>query len=318
MDSIKVSIICNTFNHEKYIEDAIKGFVNQKTDFKYEICIHDDASTDHTKEVILKYERLYPELIHAIIQTENQYSKGISVNAINSSRARGEYIAFCEGDDYWTDPYKLQKQVNLFEKYPDCALVLHGSIIINAKNKFAKRTWLFTNKERKLSVEEVLNARGIVAAHNSYMYRNVENTFPDFFRNLGVWDTTRCIYFALNNSVYYIPELMSVYRVGIKGSWNDRIRLDQDKLVKHYRKEIHFYQELNQYTHFKYDNVISKTIHYLEFHVAVCERRYDDIKKDYKNILGNQSIYQKLSFHAQKILPNLFNLLRVIRFKLWI
>lgn len=318
MNNIKVSIICNTYNHEKYIEDAIKGFVCQKTDFKYEICIHDDASTDHTKEIIQKYERLYPDLIHAIIQSENQYSKGISVNAINTARARGEYIAFCEGDDYWIDPYKLQKQVNLFEKYPDCALVVHGSLIVNARNRFARRKWLLTQEERKLTFDEILASRGIVAAHNTYMYRNMENTFPEFFKNLGVWDTTRCIYFGLNNSVYYIPEIMSVYRVGIKGSWNDRVRLDSAKLVKHYQKEINFYQQLNQYTQLKYDKVITKIIHQLEYQIAVCERRYTDIKKDYKDILANQSFYQKLSFISQRILPKTFNLLRIIRFKVWI
>ena len=318
MNNIKVSIICNTYNHEKYIEDAIKGFVCQKTDFKYEICIHDDASTDHTKEIIQKYERLYPDLIHAIIQSENQYSKGISVNAINTARAKGEYIAFCEGDDYWIDPYKLQKQVNLFEKYPDCALVVHGSLIVNARNRFARRKWLLTQEERKLTFDEILASRGIVAAHNTYMYRNMENTFPEFFKNLGVWDTTRCIYFGLNNSVYYIPEIMSVYRVGIKGSWNDRVRLDSAKLVKHYQKEINFYQQLNQYTQLKYDKVITKIIHQQEYQIAVCERRYTDIKKDYKDILANQSFYQKLSFISQRILPNTFNLLRIIRFKVWI
>lgn len=318
MDEIKVSIICNTYNHEKYIEDAIKGFVCQNTNFKYEVCIHDDASSDHTKEIIEKYEKLYPNLINAIIQTENQYSKGISVNAINSARAQGEYIAFCEGDDYWTDPYKLQKQVDIFEKYPDCALVVHGSLIVNVRNRFAKRKWLFTSEERKLSIEEVLESRGIVAAHNTYMYRNLENTFPDFFRNLGVWDTTRCIYFALNNSVYYIPEIMSVYRVGIKGSWNDRVRLDQGKLVKHYQKENHFYQQLNQYTEYKYNHVISKIMNQLDYQIAVCEKRYDDIRTDFKDILNKQSFYQRLSFNTQKLLPNVFNLLRIIRFKLWI
>ena len=318
MDSIKVSIICNTFNHEKYIEDAIKGFVCQKTNFNYEICIHDDASTDHTKEIIQKYERLYPELIFAIIQTENQYSKGISVNAINTARAKGEYIAFCEGDDYWTDPYKLQKQVDLFEKYPDAALVVHGSLIVNARNRFARRKLLLIQEERKLSIEEVLENRGIVAAHNTYMYRNIEDTYPDFFRNLGVLDTTRCIYFALNHSVYYIPEIMSVYRVGIKGSWNDRVRLDSVKLVKHYQKEIYFYQQLNQYTQLKYDKVITKIIHQLEYQIAVCERRYNDIKNDFMDILANQSFYQKILFNSQRILPNIFNLLRIIRFRVWI
>ena len=318
MDSIKVSIICNTFNHAKYIGEAIKGFVCQRTNFNFEVCIHDDASSDGTALIIQKYEKLYPDLIHDIYQNENQYSQGQSVNAINTARANGEYIAFCEGDDYWIDPYKLQKQIDLFEKYPDCALVVHGSLIVNVRNTFAKRKWLFTQSVRKLNVEEILESRGIVAAHNTYMYRNTENLFPDFFKNLGVWDTTRCIYFALNNSVYYIPEVLSVYRVGVKGSWNDRVRLDQSKLVNHYHKEVCFYKELNQYTHQKYDKVIQKLIHQLEYKIAICEKRYDDIRLEFKDILNQLSFYQKVSFIIQKWFPNLFNSLRIIRFKLWI
>lgn len=318
MDSIKVSIICNTYNHGIYIEDAIKGFINQKTNFNYEICIHDDASTDDTAEIIRKYEALYPHLIHAIYQKENQYSQGRSVNAINTARAKGEYIAFCEGDDYWTDPNKLQKQANIMDSYSDCALVLHGSMIVNAQNKWAHKKWLFTKELRKLTIDEVLESRGIVAAHNSYMYRNIENVFPDFFKNLGVWDTTRCLYFALNNSIYYIPEVMSVYRVGIKGSWNDRVRLDSEKLVKHYRKEINFYQALNSYTEYQYDKVIKKIMDELDFQICVLEKRYEDVIKNHQSILDRQSFYQRISFMIQKYFPFLFNGLRILRFKYWI
>lgn len=318
MDSIKVSIICNTYNHAKYIEAAIKGFICQITNFNYEICIHDDASKDETASIIRTYEKLYPDLIQVIYQTENQYSQGRSVNAINTARARGEFIAFCEGDDYWIDSYKLQKQVDLFEKYPDCGLVIHGSLIVNVRNRIAKRKWLFTQVERKLNVEEILESRGIVAAHNTYMYRNIENGFPDFFKNLGVWDTTRCIYFALSNSVYYIPEVMSVYRAGIKGSWNDRVRLNSVKLVKHYRKEIHFYQELNSYSQYQYDKVIKKIIEELDFQICILERRYDDVIKNHLSILDRQTFYQRISFNLQKFVPFLFNGLRILRFKFWI
>lgn len=107
-----VSISCITYNHEDYIRDAIEGFLMQKTTFPVEILIHDDASTDKTADIIREYEKKYPHLIKPIYQTENQYSKGIGVSATYQyPRANGNYITLCEGDDYWTDPYMLQKQV---------------------------------------------------------------------------------------------------------------------------------------------------------------------------------------------------------------
>ena len=115
-NEILVSICCITYNHEKYIRDAIEGFLMQKTDFPFEVLIHDDASTDGTADIIREYETKYPDIIKPIYQTENQYSKGIKISATyNYPRAKGKYIALCEGDDYWIDPYKLQKQVDFLE-----------------------------------------------------------------------------------------------------------------------------------------------------------------------------------------------------------
>ena len=118
---LMVSISCITFNHENYIGRAIESFLSQETNFKIEILIHDDASTDETQEIIRKYEQKFPDIIKPIYQKENQYSKGNKrMNAeFNFPRAQGKYIAFCEGDDYWTDNFKLQKQVDFLEKNLD-------------------------------------------------------------------------------------------------------------------------------------------------------------------------------------------------------
>ena len=111
-----VSIDCITYNHCKYIRDALEGFLMQRTNFPVEILIHDDASTDGTAEIIKEYEKQYPWLIKPVYQTENQYSKhNGTISKIQYGSALGKYIAFCEGDDYWTDPYKLQKQVDFLE-----------------------------------------------------------------------------------------------------------------------------------------------------------------------------------------------------------
>ena len=124
MSKIKVSISCITYNHEPYIIECIEGFLLQKTNFAYEILIHDDASKDKTASIIREYEAKYPDIIKPIYQSENQYSKhggGMNIK-YNFPRARGKFIAMCEGDDYWTDPYKLQKQVDFLEANKDYVL----------------------------------------------------------------------------------------------------------------------------------------------------------------------------------------------------
>ena len=104
---IMVSIVCNTYNHEAYIEKALKGFVEQKTQYKFEVLLHDDASTDNTVKIIQKYEKLYPDLIKPIYQKYNQYSVDPNrIVEIQWPRITGKYVAFCEGDDYWIDCYK--------------------------------------------------------------------------------------------------------------------------------------------------------------------------------------------------------------------
>ena len=130
-EEILVSICCITYNQKNYIRDTLEGFVSQKTNFSYEVLIHDDASTDGTADIIREYARRYPEKMKPILQLENQYAKGLYnvSGTYNFPRARGRYIAMCEGDDYWTDRYKLQRQVDFMEAHPDCSLVFHSARI---------------------------------------------------------------------------------------------------------------------------------------------------------------------------------------------
>jgi len=136
MNNPLVSVSCITYNHEPYIRQCLDGFLMQQCDFEYEILIHDDASTDGTSEIIREYQEKYPEIIKPIIQTENQWSQGVRgiMAKFNFSRARGKYIALCEGDDYWTDPLKLQKQVDFLENNPEYSLVCGGYKSLNTTN----------------------------------------------------------------------------------------------------------------------------------------------------------------------------------------
>ena len=123
---IVVSISCITYNHAPYIRQCLDGFLMQKTNFAIEVLIHDDASTDGTTEIIKEYEAKYPDIIKPIYEEENQWVKGRRGSAVfNFPRAKGKYIALCEGDDYWTDPLKLQRQVDFLEENQDYVLTSH-------------------------------------------------------------------------------------------------------------------------------------------------------------------------------------------------
>lgn len=125
----KVAIHCLVYNHEPYLRDCFEGFVMQQTDFPFVAIVHDDASTDRSADIIREYAAKYPDIIHPIYETENQYSKkdGSLTKIMNAvlSATGAKYIAMCEGDDYWADPHKLQKQVEYLEQHPDCVITSH-------------------------------------------------------------------------------------------------------------------------------------------------------------------------------------------------
>jgi glycosyltransferase involved in cell wall biosynthesis len=126
-----LSICCATYNHERYIRDAIESFLIQETDFPIEIIIHDDASTDDTAIIVRDYADKYPNLIIPIFQKENQYSQGKRIfGSFLYPRVRGKYIAFCEGDDYWISPHKLQRQIDYMESHPECRITFHPVDVI--------------------------------------------------------------------------------------------------------------------------------------------------------------------------------------------
>ena len=130
-----VSVRCITYNHENYIAQALDGFLMQKTNFPFEVIVHDDASPDKTADIVREYEKKYPAIIKAIYQTENQYSKRDgTITRILNEACKGKYIAFCEGDDYWIDENKLQMQVDFLEGNPEYGMCFHGAEIIKEIN----------------------------------------------------------------------------------------------------------------------------------------------------------------------------------------
>ncbi|MZR64143.1 glycosyltransferase [Alcanivorax sp. DP30] len=131
-DKPVVSILCHCFNHELFLEDTLNGFLMQKTDFPWEIIVHDDASTDNSADIIRRYAEAYPSIIKPILQEENQFSQGLRPTFFTTKAALGEYFAPCDADDYWLDPDKLQRQADFLSNNPKYAVCGHNAFIVES------------------------------------------------------------------------------------------------------------------------------------------------------------------------------------------
>lgn len=226
---LKVSIVCDCYNHEKYIAEALDGFLMQKCNFDFEILIHDDASTDNSAKIIKEYELKYPEIIKPIYQTENQYSQKKNIwGDIQFSRAKGKYIAICEGDDYWIDPLKLQKQVDFLEKNEDCNLVYHRvKIYDQEENTFSSEKLNISLGIRKRTLEE-LALQGNLMHTPSVLFRN-NLILPEQLFKLPVGDYVLWFLNGEKGNLGYLPDEMAVYRSSNSSVWgkkSDFYRID--------------------------------------------------------------------------------------------
>jgi len=311
-----VSISCITYNHEEYIVDALESFLMQKTKFKYEILIHDDASTDRTAEIIKVYEKKYPEIIKPIYQTYNQYSKGVKVGKFNRERAKGKYIAICEGDDFWTDSNKLQKQVDYMELNPDCSMCVHAAYKVNA-DKVKLKKHIRPNIGNKIfSVEEVIDGGGGLFATNSIMYpRNLGIDMPSFYNNAPIGDYPLAIYLALQGKVYYIDEFMSAYRIMSKGSWSERMKeASIDKKIDHIKRRENMFIEIDEYSNYKYTTVIKKQIQKNRFNLMLKFGKFSEIKTgQFKEYYSSLDLKSKMKIFAKQYFPYTVKLIRNIK-----
>lgn len=324
MDEILVSINCITYNHEKYVVDAIESFLMQKTNFKYEILIHDDASTDRTSNIIRNYTSEYPDIIKSILQKENQYSKGLDVFCLNLRQAKGRYIAICEGDDYWTDPYKLQKQVDYMENHPECSMCFHASEIDKVDKGKIGIVQPY-NKNCISPTEDIILGDGGFMATNSILYRKeVMDNPPDFYLNAPVGDYPLQIFSSTQDYAYYINEFMSVHRVEVEGSWSSRLISEKNKekkIINLYRRLINMLKEFNEYSNGRYSNAINKKILNNEFEILIIEKKIKQLKMPkYKKIYDFLGLKEKTKIWINCYLPNtykkLLNIKKYIKEKL--
>ncbi len=203
---MKVSVIIATYNHGEYIAQTLSSIVDQQVDFDFEILVGDDASTDDTRTIIDQYAREHPRLVRRVYPEQNLGPIGNFLNCFQ--KTQGEYIGFCEGDDYWTDRYKLQKQVDFLDKHQE-----YGGVSSNNR-------WFFQEKnefkdsllpEGKITFEDLYQGNPINS--QTILFRKKLTGDVSWLRDLKIGDWALHLWVTSQLPYYRLPEVTAVYRV---------------------------------------------------------------------------------------------------------
>ncbi len=259
------------YNHEPYLRDCLEGFVMQQTNFPFVAVVHDDCSTDKSATIIREYAEKYPNIIKPVFESENQYSKhdGSLRRAMDAACEKygAKYYALCEGDDYWTDPHKLQKQVEFLETHPDYTMVCCDGVVRTpdgdmTEEDFRNWSWKRYHESRDMAVEDIIEQGGWFILTASIVFpKELRDTYPEACRKCPVGDYPLQIFAALNGKVHYFHEKMIVYRFGSINSWSVRERSrTYEASLDFFRREIDMLQSLDEYSGGKYSYAFRRRI----------------------------------------------------------
>ncbi|MBQ8635611.1 glycosyltransferase [bacterium] len=285
---IKVAIACQTYNQAKYIRQMLDGFVMQKTNFRFVAYVGDDCSTDGTKEIIEEYAKKYPEIIKPIYQQTNTKGAMNFMDTFNACKA--QYVAWCEGDDYWTDENKLQKQADFLDCHPDYSGCFHPVKVIYENNEKksafypAKKTMLGKNK---ITLNELLHKNYIQTNSIMYRWRFQDGSLGQyFFEYILPGDWYLHLLHAKCGPIGYIDEVMSVYRRQPQGIWYDsianpeRLKLNNGLYMFNFYKNV--YKNIADCSQNYFQNVLAPITHELLLNYF----NYGDFEKlqEFKNL----------------------------------
>lgn len=308
-------IKCFTYNHKNYLRDALQSFVEQQTSFPFVVIVHDDASTDETTQILEEYTAKYPSIILPIIETENQYSKRTGAvecvfrKALSVSGAK--YVALCEGDDYWTDPFKLQKQVSFLESHPDYSMCVTNAKAVNTVTNQIAWEYNISNEDSDLGMSDMIMRGGGFLPTATFVYRvDSYNQMPKEIFNLYVGDYPLQIWMRFVGNVRFIKDQTAVYRVGGGNSWTDRNEnCEFGKRKEFWEKHHTLLEVMNKCTQYKYDDYFKRVEKEFQFYDCVKYKQYSlarrlwwqmgfPIKKygwhTFFEIIGLASLYKRM------------------------
>lgn len=278
---VLVSVTCTTFNHEKFIAKAVDSFLMQITNFPYEILIGEDCSTDQTRSIVDEYLKKYPEKIRLITSESNVGARNNSIRLVKA--AKGKYIAECEGDDYWTDPYKLQRQVDYMEANTDCSMCFHSAQIVHESDQPTGRGIRPYKKSQISPIQDIILGGGGFCPTPSLFYpRLLMDNPPDYYLSAPVGDYPMQMYLASQGSVFYMDKSMCAYRIGVKGSWTHRISFGKDirlKIAQVNDGIIHLLDGFNKSTNRSYEKEVEQVKEKLMYELLLLNNNTKEQRK---------------------------------------
>ncbi|MCB6587670.1 glycosyltransferase family 2 protein [bacterium 210702-DFI.5.13] len=324
-DEIMISIECLVYNHEKYLRRCLDGFIAQDTKYRFEVLVHDDASKDSSQSIIMEYAKKYPKIIVPLLEKENQYSKGtIQMNEkYIYPHVRGKYFAICEGDDYWIDIHKLEKQVDFLEEHPDYSFTFHNAGIISKDGKETGKTILpnmgiknpyWKQCDHEVTMQEIIRmgfipTASIIARTTFILNRRY------FCDNPVCGDLPLRLSLCIDGKGFYFNSIMSVYRTGNSESASGVARKNYNNYLKTIQGQELILKNFDEFTQYKwhdevmYDIKRRKASCYMQF----CDK--DAIKRENLKLFIHKEMSKKdrLIYGIHLILGNKFEKLRTIK-----
>ena len=248
---MKLSVMVITYNHERFIAQALESVLAQRVNFDYEIVVGEDCSTDRTPDIVMDFHRRYPGRIVPLLRKQNIGGPENSIATRTS--CRGQYVAMLEGDDYWTCEDKLQRQVDFLEAHPDCALCCHRAKVLDETGTWQHASVIPSIAAGPYTVDDLLEVNFVVTGSTVFRPDTV-GPVPDWFRKTTLGDWPLFALIARHGKIALMDEAMSVYRVHSGGLWSARPEID------HQRAIIRMLKALDKHLEFQYTNTIRRTI----------------------------------------------------------
>ena len=301
-----------TYNQKDYISQALDSILTQKGDVDFDILIHDDCSDDGTSELIKKYQKNYPSIIRIVEEKERTFIKeGFNMMIYNHvvPLIDSKYVAYLDGDDYWCDEYKLQKQLAFMESHPDYSMCFHCAYQL--KNNVDLSSKWFIADEGDVDMSFIINDNsGIKIATSSLFVKSVVfKDFPNWRKLYPVEDIPLYINAVMNGKIHRLSDLMCVYRQFSTGSWSGQNKDNNQKMIDHLGKMKTAVNYFNDQTNGVYQQLVSAQVLSFEFRIALLKKEYKTIfLKQYRHLYKRLSKKERFSLKLQYRLPHLYNL----------
>lgn len=293
MNQNKITVVIMTYNHKDYIEQAVKSVLAQKTTVNFNIFIHDDCSNDGTSEIIEKLKENYPEKISIL----KQESRKFLVDGFNQMLFKyvipfinSDFVAYCDGDDYWIDEYKLQKQYDFMISHPEYSLCFHSAYQLRNNNDISSK-W-FLGKDGDLNLSDIIyGGPGVpIATSSLFIKADVYKEFPLWRQKFPVEDVPMFIIAAIRGKIHRMKNIMCVYRQFSAGSWSAQNN-ESNKIIQHLKEMKEAYLFFNKETIGQYDNLVNNQLKFYDFRIAL-------LKKEFAVVFlkANRKFFKKLKF----------------------